>query len=406
MASRSFAPFKHRAYLLMWLGGLVSNIGSWMETTALSYYVADTAKKAAWSGVVAAAGFIPTAILGPVGGALADRYQRRMILVATNTVSAILAAIVAWLVHADHASPPILALLSLLAGCVGAIGFPAWQAALPGLVPAEDLVAAVGLSSTQWNLGRVLGPLAASLAISAGGVTTALLINAGSFFAVVVVLIFVPLAQVLGTPRSIVESVKGGLRYAQETPAVRSMLWLMLGTVLITSPFIGFVSQMGTNVFGGNENTTSILITAQGLGAVAAGASLGSLTERFGLSRVMVGMISLLVPSLIAYGVAPNVSVSAACLAVVGFAYMGSLSSFMSVSQRLAPPEGRGRAMMANNFVLGLFYPLGLLLQGLLADVQGLRWVTVGSGVLLAAVIVAARLLRPQHTRPIQIALG
>jgi predicted MFS family arabinose efflux permease len=267
-------------------------------------------------------------------------------------------------------------------------------------------VAAVGLSSMQWNLGRVLGPVAAALAISAGGVTTALLINAGSFFAVVIVLIFVPLTQVLGAPRSIVQSVKDGLAYARETPAVRSMLWLMMGTVLITAPFIGFVSQMATNVFNGNETTTSILITAQGLGAVAAGASLGALTARFGLSRVMIGMISLLVPSLLAYGSAPNVAISAVCLAVVGFAYMGSLSSFMSVSQRLAPPEGRGRAMMANNFVLGLFYPLGLLVQGILADVKGLRWVTVGSGLVLAVAIITARLLRPQHTRPIQVALG
>ena len=168
----------------MWLGGLVSNIGSWMETTALSFYVADTAKKVAWSGVVAAAGFIPTAILGPVGGALADRWPRRKILAATNTVSAIIATGVAALVATDHASPPVLAVLSLLAGCVGAIGFPAWQASLPGLVPPEELIAAVGLSSMQWNLGRVLGPVAAALAISSGGVTTALLINAGSFFAV------------------------------------------------------------------------------------------------------------------------------------------------------------------------------------------------------------------------------
>ena len=390
----------------MWLGGLVSNIGSWMETTALSFYVADTAKKVAWSGVVAAAGFIPTAILGPVGGALADRWPRRKILAATNTVSAIIATGVAALVATDHASPPVLAALSLLAGCVGAIGFPAWQASLPGLVPPEELIAAVGLSSMQWNLGRVLGPVAAALAISAGGVTTALLINAGSFFAVVIVLIFVPLAQVIGVPRSIIQSIKDGLQYARDTLAVRSMLGLMMCTVFITAPFIGFVSQMGTNVFHGNARTTSLLITAQGLGAVGAGATLGSLTNRFGLHRVMLAMMTLLIPSLIAYGSAPNVAVSAGCLAVVGFAYMGSLSSFTSVSQRLAPPEGRGRAMMANNFVLGLFYPLGLLVQGVVADSKGLRWVTVGSGIALAVVLIAGRLGRPQHTRPISIALG
>ena len=390
----------------MWLGGLVSNIGSWMETTALSYYVADTAKKAAWSGVVAAAGFIPTAILGPVGGALADRWPRRKILIATNAASVVIASGVAWLVHSGHATPQALAGLSLLAGCTGAIGFPAWQATLPGLVPPEELVAAVGLSSMQWNFGRVFGPLAAAVAISIGGVTSALIANAISFFAVIIVLLFVALPYVPSVKRSIVASISDGLAYARDTPAVRSMLQMMMLTVFFAAPFIGLISQMGKNVFHGDSRTTSILITAQGLGAVGAGASLGALTAKFGLHRVMLGMISLLVPSLVAYGLAPNVVLSACCLVAVGYAYMGMLSTYISVAQQLAPPERRGRALMANNFVLGTFYPLGLMLQGFLADREGLQRVTVVSALVLGAVLLIGRLVRPLHTRPISLALG
>ncbi|MEO7398658.1 MAG: MFS transporter, partial [Ilumatobacteraceae bacterium] len=176
MSSASFAPFRHRAYLLVWIGAMISNVGTWMETTALSYYVADTSA-ASWSGVVAAAGFLPTALLSPVGGAWADRFDRRKILIVANLYSALVAVAVALLVSTGHATPLLLALFALLAGCGHALGFPAFQATLPDLVPPEQLVAAIGLSSTQWNLGRIIGPTAAGVAIWAGGVPAALWCN-------------------------------------------------------------------------------------------------------------------------------------------------------------------------------------------------------------------------------------
>ena len=121
---------------------MVSNVGTWMETTALSYYVADTSK-ASWSGVVAAAGFLPTAILSPVGGAWADRFRRRTILIVTNSISVVVAGSVAALVASGHATPALLALFALAGGCTNAIGFPSFQTTLPDLVPPEELVAAM-----------------------------------------------------------------------------------------------------------------------------------------------------------------------------------------------------------------------------------------------------------------------
>ena len=87
MPSASFAPFRSRAYTIMWIGALVSNIGTWMETVALSYYVADTTGKASWAAVVGAAGFLPSAVLGPIGSAMSDRLHRGRMLVATNTLT-------------------------------------------------------------------------------------------------------------------------------------------------------------------------------------------------------------------------------------------------------------------------------------------------------------------------------
>lgn len=403
MAVRSFSPFRHRAFLLVWLGALVSNVGTWMETTALSFFVADTSRPSA-SGFVAAAGFIPTALLGPVGGAWADRFDRRRIMYCTNALSAVIAGSVAVLVASGNATPGRLALFSFVGGCTGAIGFPAFQATLPDLVPPDELVAAIGLSSTQWNLGRILGPMAAAIAISIGGVSTALWVNAISFLAVIVALSFAAIPHRQGVKRAVWRAVADGVRFVRTTPAVRAMVPVMLGVVFLGGPFIGFIAQMATNVFGARQGGTGLLVTSQGIGAVIAGASMGSLSSRFGVSRVLAGAVCLLGPALVAYGSSPSLWFAAPALVVVGGCYMSVLSCCTSITQQSAPSELRGRAMSVNNFVLGAAYPIGLLVQGYIADHTSLRVVTVGAGIAIAVAVVSGRLVRPGQLRPITVA--
>lgn len=397
MAARSFAPFRHRAFRLLWIGALVSNVGTWMETTALSYYVADTAEASA-SGLVAAAGFLPTAVLGPLGGAWADRFSRKRIIICANVASMAIAAAVAVIVGAGQATPGILALFSLAGGCAGALGFPAFQAALPDVVPPEDLVAAIGLSSTQWNLGRIVGPSAAALAIAAGGVATALWINAASFAGVIVAVGLAAMPRRPGVRRSVLAAVRDGIEFARRTPAPRAMVPLMVTQVLIAAPFIGFIAQMATNVFDEDQIGTSVLVTAQGIGAVVAGASIGGLSARFGIRAVLLGSIALSAPCLVLYGAAPNLWIGAVGVMLLGGCYMAALSSCTTVTQKAAPPELRGRAMSVNNFVLGAFYPLGLLVQGAIADRSSLRAVTIGAGVALAIALGVLFAARPART--------
>lgn len=400
MAARSFAPFRHRSFALMWAGALVSNIGTWMETTALSYHVAATSSASA-SGLVAAAGFLPTALLSPVGGAWADRFARQRILVLANGAALVIAAAVAALVGSGHATPGNLAVLALAGGCAGALGFPAFQAALPDLVPADELVAAIGLSSTQWNLGRILGPSLAAVAIAAGGVPAALWVNAATFAVVIAAVVAAALPRLAGVRRSVRAAVRDGVDFARRTPGPRAMVPLMVIQVFVTAPFIGFIAQMATNVLGRGQTGTTVLVTAQGVGAVAAGASIGPLAHRWGLRRILVGSIVLCAPALVAYGAAPNLALAAGGLTVLGGAYMASLSACTTVTQKAATPELRGRAMAVNNFVLGSCYPIGLLVQGFAADRTSLRVVTIGSGSALAAALGLAFAIDPARADPI-----
>ncbi len=398
MARPSFSPLRHRAFRLIWIGSLVSNIGTWMETVALGRYVADTTGRAAWSGLIAAAAFLPTAFVGLIGGALADRASRRGLLIASNLVQAVIAVIVTMLVAKDHATPAGLTALTLAAGCAAAIGFPSFQAALPDLVPPEDLPAAIGLSSVQWNLGRVVGPALAGLAIVIGGIPVALGINAASFLAVVVAvsLVAIPRAPASAVRRPILASVSDGFRVVRREPGLRVMNTTMCVNTLIAAPFIGLIPAMVRLVLHGGKGVNSVLVTAQGVGAVIAGLTIGGMIAKRGVRPVMMTTIVTTGVGLVLYGLAPNIWLMAPALGIVGMAYMASLSSFSTVAQMRAPTELRGRVMSVNNAVLGLLYPAGLIVQGLLADRVGMREVTVGSGAVLLAALLVRRVLQPE----------
>src|SRR4051794_3442247 len=125
-----------------------------METVALGQYVQNLTHQAAWTGTIAAASFVPIAFFGPVGGALADRVPRKVLLMATTFVQTVLASLLALLFALGHPTAPVLAVIVFGNGICAGLGFPAFQAILPDLVPVEDLPGAIALSSAQYNLGR------------------------------------------------------------------------------------------------------------------------------------------------------------------------------------------------------------------------------------------------------------
>ena len=290
------------------------------------------------------------------------------------------------LVGSGRATPAIIALLALATGSVGAFGFPAFQNALPRLVPREHLVAAVGLSNAQWNLGRIIGPSLAGIAIAIGGIAYRAVVQRDQL----------PRGDRLRAdrpPRPVDGRAAAGVRARWPTASaspgrnadMRRMIPLMVVTILIGSPFIAFVSQMATVVFHGDEMSTSLLVAAQGIGAVAGAFTLGWSTHRFGLWRVMTGSIAVFAGALMFYGAAPALWVAAIGLAGCGFGYGSSFTTFAGLSQEAASEDMRGRALAVNTFILGALYPIGALVQGWLSDRIGLKWVTAGSGVLLFA---------------------
>ncbi|HET9076431.1 MAG TPA: MFS transporter [Acidimicrobiales bacterium] len=384
-------PLRYRNFALIWAAALLSNIGSWMQTVAVGILVTARTGRPGWTGLVAAAGFLPIGLLSPVGGVLADRLDRRLWLFLTTVGETLFAVALTVLAATGRAGPVTVTLLVFGGGAMSAIGFPAYQAMLPDLVPASELGAAISLSSAQFNLGRVVGPALAGLAIVAGGYGWAFAVNAASFVAVLVALRLVrlPAPEVRPAAPSLRQRLADGFTATAGSTGARFAVVLISVVALTASPFIALVPAVALEVFGSKATGTSVLITAQGIGAVLGALAITPLVDRFGRRAVLVADLVGVCVCLTAYAWAPDLAVAAAALLLVGATYIGVLAGCNTVVQLYAPPELRGRMLGIYMMALGILYPVGATLQGTLANGGGLRLVTsAGAGVLLVAVAV------------------
>jgi MFS family permease len=396
-------PFRHRAFTLLWTAGLVSTIGSWMQTVAVGALVISDTGKATWAVLVAAGGFLPIGLLSPVGGALADRLPRRPILILGNLAAAGSALLLAVLVAAGRTSPPALVGLVTVQGAASALIGPFQQAILPDLVPPTEFLAAVSLNSAEFNLGRIAGPALAGAAVAAFGYPVAFVANAASFLAVVLALGFVRLAPPTGQPAGLLSSLRSGYAAARAEPACRTAIGTIALVAFLASPFIALVPVMAHRLAPGGARavaqTTALLTTAQGAGAVLGALCLAPLAARLGRGRVLAASLVLLPLVLVGYSAARTPWQGAATLFLVGLVYLGVLSGLSTLVQLRAPQAYRGRVLSFFLVALGVAYPVGSLVQGPVIDRIGLGWTTAGSAVLLALIMAAVALRRPRLAR-------
>jgi MFS family permease len=273
---------------------------------------------------------------------------------------------------------------------MSAVGFPAYQAMLPDLVPPGELGPAISLSSAQFNLGRVIGPAIAGLAIVAGGYDWAFGINALSFLAVLVALMLVrlPPTDRPKQPARLVERLGEGFRAVVATPQARLAVVLISVVALTASPFIALIPAMALKAFSSAEAGTSVLVTAQGIGAVAGAIAITPLTRRFGRRRLLFADIGALCVFLGGYSLSPSLWAGAVWLGLVGASYIGVLAGLNTIVQLYAPPQLRGRMLGIYMMALGILYPVGALAQGAIAGRVGIRAMTAIGALLLLALFV------------------
>lgn len=397
----AFQPLRHRNFALVWSAAMVSNVGTWMETVAVGDLVAQRTGEAGWTGLVAAAGFLPMGLMGPIGGAIADRVDRRRFVFVTTLLHAVAAAALTVLSATGNASPGAVAVVVFVAGCVSGIGFPAYQAMLPDLVPKEDLLGAVSLGQAQFNLGRVVGPALAGVAIALGSYTWAFALNTVSFAAMLLALGALKLPHV---PRddvagSIWSRIRVGARASRQEPGVRAAILMIAVIALTASPFIALIPAMARVRHDGGEGLTSMFVTAQGVGAVGGALLVPALAQRLGRRRLLLHGLVALPVALALYGLAPTPLLAVLSLVLVGATYIAVFSGLGTVVQLRAPAHLRARVVSLYFLALGTLYPVGTVIQGPIADRVGLGQVTVAGAAALLVFVVLLRLARPERLR-------
>jgi MFS family permease len=398
-------PLRRRSFALLWTAGLISTVGSWMQTVAVGALVISRTGDATWAVLVAAGAFLPIGVLSPVGGALADRLPRRPVLAIGNLAAAATAVLLAVLVAAGHEDPAALVLLVTVQGSASAVIGPFQQAILPDLVPQSEFLAAISLNSAQFNLGRIVGPALAGLTVAAFGYPVAFVANAVSFLAVVVALVFVRLAPPAGHPAGLLASLRAGVTAARCEPSCRAAIGAIAAVAFLASPFIALVPVMAHHLTHGGARavaqTTALLTTAQGVGAVLGALALAPLAAALGRGRVLIWSLCLLPATLVAYSTSQAIWWGAVTLLAVGFAYIGVLSGLSTVVQLRAPQAYRGRVLSFFLVALGVAYPVGSLVQGPVIDRFGIGWTTAGAALLLAVSMAVVAVGRPGVARAI-----
>ena len=405
MLPSSLAPLRHRNYALVWTAGVVSNVGTWMQTVAVGALVTERTGQARWTALVAVAAFLPMGLLAPIGGALADRLDRRRWLIIGNVIGASLAAVLALLSGTGNASPGAVTLVVLAHGCSFAVMMPFYQAMIPDLVPREDLLAAASLGSTQYNLGRVVGPALAAVVIAATSFTWAFAVNAVTFFVFIGALVAVrlPAHRPIEDGEGLFERIRAGGRATWAEPGCRAALTFISVAAFLLAPFIALVPAKASLLVDGGDtaiaSATGALTTAQGVGAVVGALLIAPLAIRFGRRPMIVVYMLGTAAALVGYAATGTVSLAVVALVLVGGLYIGILSGLNTVVQLRAPAAFRARVLSLYFVALGSIYPIGALVQGAIADRVGLDTTTRFAAGLFVLFLAAVAVTRPSLFR-------
>src|SRR3984957_4402362 len=405
MASASFAPLRPRSFVLSLTSSFVSSTGTWMQTVALGVYLTETTHDALWLGLLTVCAWTPALIGAPLGGVIADRVVRQRWIQANNFVMALTASALATAALTHHLTPQLACYLAIVEGLCGSASWAAWQSLLPDLVDRDEVFAAVSLSSAQFNLGRIIGPLLAGVTLAFASPGGCFAINAASFVFVVIMFSFVRSAP-RPKPTSSIRlwfETKHGAKRAWAVKGCRYPI-IAIGTVaLIASPFIALVPAMAIQTLHAGRVGVAWLVAAQGVGAVIGAVTLPGIARRTSRIAVLRGSLVTVALALALYGLAQTLAFAVAALVLLGGAYVGTMTGLNTAVQLHAPVNERSRILSLYTLSLSLFYPLGALVQAAFARTWGVRPVTLCGAAPLAVVLAAVSLWGPVFWREIAV---
>ena len=401
-----FRALKHRNFQLFIAGQLVSLVGTWMQTTAQLWLIYRLTGSAAWLGLLGFANQIPMLVLASVGGYVGDRYSRHRGVIATQTISMLLAFLLAGLTLARVETKWQLITIAFLLGIVNAFDVPIRQAFFVQMVGKEDLPNAIALNSSIFNGARVVGPAIAGFAISWVGEGWCFFLNGVSFLAVIFALMAMKIAprEQTESAESPLASLIGGFRYAMHDRPIRSTLLLLSMLSLLGLQYSVFMPIFAQDVLHSGARGLGLLMSAAGVGAVLGALQFAARTDYKGLAKWIAAMSVICSCGLIVFSQSKIFWLSGMVLFIVGFVATSQMAATNTTVQNRSPEQLRGRLMAVYATMFMGVQPIGALLAGGVAKRLGApNTLAVFGGIcLLGSLLFAAWVLL--RVRPAQAA--
>jgi MFS family permease len=396
---QTFSAFRHYNYRLWFFGQLFSLVGTWMQSTAQGYLVYTLTNSAVYLGLVSFTAGAPSILFSLFGGVIADRISRRTLLVITQTTMLVLAFILAGLVFANVVQPWMILILAFFLGVANAFDAPARQAFVVELVDDRtDLVNAIALNASMFNLATVVGPAVAGFTYALAGPAWCFTINGISFIAVITALLFMhikPMPAPENRPSAIAQ-IKESVQYVLSKQTVL-MLMMGLGVVSIFGfGILNFMPVWSVNVLHGDVTTNGFLLSARGLGALIGALTVAALSVRQIRGKLWTWGSFVLPALLIVFAISPWLTPALLLLMGVGWSLMWVTNNANSLIQTSIPDEMRGRVMALYTVVFQGGAPLGSLLIGGITSTTNAPLAVIICGIMLLGFAVFIWITNPQ----------
>jgi MFS family permease len=404
--------WKNRNLQLYFSGQVVSLIGTWMQQMALSWLIYRLTNSPFMLGLIGFASQAPSLLVTPFAGIIADRANRHRLLLTTQALAMVQAALLAALVLSGQTQLWQLVALSAMLGIITAFDMPTRQTFMVDMLDdKEQLASAIGISSSINTSTRLIGPFLAGLFVAWAGEGICFLANAISYVAVIVALLFVKSNQRPKSPsqKGSVSQLKEGFAYAIGFTPIRDLIMLLALLGLFAMPFAILMPAFAKDVFHGNASTLGFLSGASGAGSVVGALFLTSRKGTRELSRWIIIGCALFGLGLIAFGSSTLLPLSLLVVAIVGFASMLVMAGSMTVIQTIVDEDKRGRVMSLVIMAFMGLSPFGCMAAGALANVIGVGKTVMATGIItvILALIFCTRILRIHlKVTPVQVNEG
>jgi MFS family permease len=407
-----FRALRHRNYRLFFGGQSISLVGTWMQQIAMSWLVYRLTNSTFLLGIVGFLGQIPTFLLAPFAGVIADKYNRHRVLIVTQTLAMLQALILSALVLANCITVGHIMTLSIFLGLVNSFDIPVRQAFTVEMIEErEDLGNAIALNSSMVNAARLLGPSLAGILIAGLGEGICFLLNAISYTAVIASLLAMKITprQIAPSDAHLLHGLREGFVYAFNFAPIRSIL-LLLGLVsLMGVPYQVLMPVFARDIFHGGPRTLGFLMAMSGVGALTGAIYLAGRKCIVGLGKIIALACGLFGSALIMFALSTVLWFSIAVICVAGFAMMIQMAASNTVLQTVVEEDKRGRIMSLYTMSFMGMVPFGNLLAGSLGGKIGApNTLLLGGTCCIIGALVFVRkvpLLR-EKIRPIYIKKG